>query len=383
MQFVLFWLSSTRVHAFRGTDGDLPSDQNKLLGDFGNTRKKVLDLLTRCEHVEKTQRYGMMCEITEVCSELERLERVCRDQKQAIAYKMDKASEQLRKQYMSRRWQIQKVSQKLVTGGFSQKHSTFFGESMFNIAEKEPDDGTPIGADVSGLDEDRALVDAREETFDFKKIVVWNANVRGKPLQDLMHRNSKKVASKVAAQDKKMQENPAWVGAMGVVSDFECGEMSTFMQSTLRGLAMPGARAWLVTVTDGAHRSTPTGVPLAGVGCVLVPLSDAPFVHGCSMRHVLDDGIAMANYDSSWPRSKAIGTSRTRHGWLRVPKDGMLSVSPGSCYCVVYWSKDKACKEKFKKEANVAPCAHCFHVPLASTLGKHTSAKLNCGPCPR
>ena len=95
-----------------------------------------------------------------------------------------------------------------------------------------------------------------------------------------------------------MQENPAWVGAMGVVSDFEYGEMSTFTQSTLRGLAMPGARAWLVTVTDGARRSTPIGVPLAGVGCVLVPLSDALSVHGCSMRHVLDQGIAMASYDS-------------------------------------------------------------------------------------
>ena len=51
---------------------------------------------------------------------------------------------------------------------------------------------------------------------------------------------------------------------------------------------MPGARAWLVTVTDGARRSTPIGVPLVGVGCVLVPLSDALFVHGCSMRHVLN-----------------------------------------------------------------------------------------------
>ena len=91
---------------------------------------------------------------------------------------------------------------------------------MFNIKKKEPDDGTPVGAGVSGLDEDRALVDATEETFDFTKIVVWNANTRGKPLQDLMHRNSNKVASKVVAQDAKMQENPAWVGAMGVVSDF-------------------------------------------------------------------------------------------------------------------------------------------------------------------
>ena len=171
----------------------------------------------------------MQCEITEVCSELERLERVCRDHKQAIAYKMDKASEQLRKKYMSRWWQIQKVSQKLVTGGFGLKQSKFLGGSMFNIMEKEPDGGAPIGADVSGLDEDRALVDATEETFDFTKIVVWNANARGKPLQDLMQRNSNKVASKVAAQDKKMQENPAWVGAMGVVSDFEYGEMSTLM----------------------------------------------------------------------------------------------------------------------------------------------------------
>ena len=169
---------------------------------------------------------------------------------------------------------------------------------MFNVMEKEPDGGAPIGADVSGLDEDRALVYATEETFDFTKIVVWNANACGKPLQDLMQRNSNKVASKVGAQDNKMQDNPAWVGAMGVVSDFEYGEMSTFMQSTLRVLAMPDARAWLLTVTDGARRSTPIGVPLAGVGCVPVPLSDALFVHGCSMRHVLDQGIAMASYDS-------------------------------------------------------------------------------------
>ena len=104
--------------------------------------------------------------------------------------KMDKASEQLRKKYMSRRWQIQKVSQKLVTRGFVLKHSKFLGESMFHIMEKEPDGGAPIGADVSGLDEDRALVDATEETFDITKIVVWNANARG----DLMQRNSNKVA---------------------------------------------------------------------------------------------------------------------------------------------------------------------------------------------
>ena len=234
-----------------------------------------------------------------------------------------------------------------------------------------------------GLGEDGALVYVTEDTFDFTKIIVWNANARGKPLQDLMQRNSNKVASKVAAQDKKMQENPAWVGAMGVVSDFECGEMSTFMQSTLLGLALPGARAWLVTVTDGAHRSIPTGVPLAGVGCVLVPLSDAPFVHGCSMRHVLDDGIAMANYDSFLATEQGDRHLKDQTWLARVPKDGMLSVSPGSYYCAVHWSKDTACKEKFKKETNVAPCAHCFHVPLASTLGKHTSAKLNCGPCPR
>ena len=65
----------------------------------------------------------------------------------------------------------------------------------------------------------------------------------------------------VAAQDKKMQENPAWVGARGVFSDFEYGEIFTFVQSTLRGLEMPGAIAWLVHVTDGARRSTPIGVP--------------------------------------------------------------------------------------------------------------------------
>ena len=59
IKFVLFWFSSTRVHSFRAADRDLPSDQNKLLGDIGNTRKKVLDLLARCEHVEKTQLDGM------------------------------------------------------------------------------------------------------------------------------------------------------------------------------------------------------------------------------------------------------------------------------------------------------------------------------------
>ena len=74
MQLVLFWLNSTRVHAFRGKDRDLPLNQNNLLGDIGNTRKNVLDLLTRCEHVEKTQFDGMQCGITEVSSELERLE---------------------------------------------------------------------------------------------------------------------------------------------------------------------------------------------------------------------------------------------------------------------------------------------------------------------
>ena len=141
MQFVQFWLSSNRAHAFRCMDRDLPSDQNKLLGDIGSTSKQVLDLLTRCEHVEKMQLDGVQCEITEVCSELERLERVSRDQKQAIAYKMDKASEQLRKEY---------ISQKLASGGFGLKHSKFSGESMFNIMEKEPEGGTPIGADVSG-----------------------------------------------------------------------------------------------------------------------------------------------------------------------------------------------------------------------------------------
>ena len=181
----------------------------------------------------------------------------------------------------------------------------------------------------------------------------------GKPLQDLMQRNFKKVASKIAAQDQKMQENPAWVGAM------EHGEMSTFMQSTLRGVAMPGARAWLVTVTHGARHSTPTNVPLAGVGCVLVPLSDALFVHGCSMRHVLDQGIAMAIYDFFLTTEQGDRHLKDQTWLVRVPKDDMLFVSPGSCYCVVQWSKDKACKEKFKKEANVAPCAHCLHVPLA------------------
>ena len=121
--------------------------------------------------------------------------------------------------------------------------------------EKEPDDGTPIGADVSGLDEDRAIVDVTEQNFDCTKIVVWKAT------QDPMQRNSSEVTSKVAALDEKMQENPAWVGAMGVVSDFEYGEMSTFMQSTLRNLALPGAGVWIVTVTDGARRSAPIGVP--------------------------------------------------------------------------------------------------------------------------
>ena len=207
--------------------------------------------------------------------------------------------------------------------------------------------------------EDRALVDATEETFHFTKIVVWNANARGKTLQDLMQRNSSKVASKVAAQDTDMQENPAWFGAMGVVSDSEYGEMSALMQSTLRSLAMPGARAWLVTVTDGARRSNPTGVPSVGVGCVLVPLSDALFVHGCSM------GIAMANNDSYLSTEQGDRHFKDQTCLVRVPKDGRLFVSPGSCYCVVYWSKDKACKEKFKKETNVAPCAHCLHIPLA------------------
>ena len=119
---------------------------------------------------------GMHVEITEVSSELERQDIVSTDQTQTITQKME------RKKHMFRGWQIQKVPQKLVTSSISLKHSTFLGESMFNNMEKEPDDGTPFGADVCGLDEDQTGVDATEETFDSTKIVVWNANARRKPL---------------------------------------------------------------------------------------------------------------------------------------------------------------------------------------------------------
>ena len=45
----------------------------------------------------------------------------------------------------------------------------------------------------------------KEETFACTKNVVWDSNARGKPLHDLMRRNSNKVTSKVAAQDKTMR----------------------------------------------------------------------------------------------------------------------------------------------------------------------------------
>ena len=112
--------------------------------------------------------------------------------------------------------------------------------------EKEQDGDTITSADVSGTDEHRAVVDVTD--FHCTKIVFWSGNAPGKPLHDLTQRNSDKMTSKVTAQDKKMTENPARVCAMGVVGDFEYGEMSTVKKSSLRGLGMPSARAWLVTV---------------------------------------------------------------------------------------------------------------------------------------
>ena len=63
---------------------------------------------------------------------------------------------------------------------------------------------------------------------------------------------------------------------------------------------------------------------------------------------------------------------RIRHGWCVCPRTTCCSYLtsspsfPGSYYCVDFLSKDKACnKEKDKKDNNVGPCAHCFHVPHA------------------
>ena len=136
---------------------------------------------------------------------------------------------------------------------------------------------------------------------------------------------------------------------------------------------MPGARAWLVPVRDGARRSAPTDVPLAGVGCVLVPLSDASFGHGCAMRHVLDHGIAMANYDSFLTTQQGNRHLKDQAWLVRVPKDCMLFVSPASYNCVVYLSEDKASKkEKDKNDINVGPCAHCLLAPLVVDSWKST-----------
>ena len=82
--------------------------------------------------------------------------------------------------------------------------------------------------------------------------------------------------------------------------------------------------------------------------------------------HVLDQGIAMANYDSFLTTEQGGRHLKDQTWFVCVPKDGMLFVPPGSYYCVVYLSTDKVCKKvKDKKDNKVGPCAHCFHVPLA------------------
>ena len=73
----------------------------------------------------------------------------------------------------------------------------------------------------------------------------------------------------------------------------------------------------------------------------------------------------MANYDSFLTTEQGDRHLVDQTWLVRVPKDGMLFVLPGSNYCVVYLSKDKACKEKFKKDNNVGRCAHGLNVPLA------------------
>ena len=99
---------------------------------------------------------------------------------------------------------------------------------------------------------------------------------------------------------------------------------------------------------------------------MLVPLSDAVFVHGYAMRHVLDRGIDVAKYDSFLTTEQGDRHLEDQTWLVHMPKDGMLSVSAGTHRWVVHLTKDKASKnEKDKKDNNVGPCARCFHLPLA------------------
>ena len=112
-----------------------------------------------------------------------------------------------------------------------------------------------------------------------------------------MVRNKPIVESKAAGQEVKMGENPTWVGAMGVVSDWDGEGFHKFMGELLDNTDMTGGKGWLVSCRDGGHRMTPTGMPLLGVPCIVTSLTQPVFLHGCRTKLALDQGISFANFE--------------------------------------------------------------------------------------
>ena len=129
------------------------------------------------------------------------------------------------------------------------------------------------------------------------------------------------------------------------------------MQLALRGLAMAGARAWLVTVTDGARRSTPTGVRLAGVGCVW---TIRPWL--------LDEARLGPRHRNGEPQLLLDhGTRRWAPqgpGWSVCPRTACCSYPQGPTTAWSTGARTRLARRSSRKKPTLLR-AHCFHVALA------------------
>ena len=345
-----------------GSEEDLPIEHPKLLADIEAVEAKIKDLSERRGKSDKTQLAAIKEEIQTLGGEVTALQGRCLDQQQAINFKKSQAAGAHRQQYMSKRWQVTKISQKLLGGHFPQKLAKWLGEVVNTAVEGDGSAETSTST-AETMMKNLSVNPTQEGTFNSSVVALWANDCEHRPLKDVVAKNSGVVTAKKAAQEAKMEENGTWVGALGCINDWAFDEDCKFMGLDLMGCDMTGSKAWMVSMRDSARRWQPSGVPLAGVPALLIPLTATVFVHGFMMNQILEQGIALNNWDAFLATESGAKHLKDQYFCLRVGVDQMCFIPPGYNITVTYVHQEAVEKKRIKVKTP-PPSAHVLHIPL-------------------
>lgn len=341
-------LMEKELSAKNAGTADLPYTTSELLTKIQSMTDQLKALISDAAAMEKDGVDAVGAKIEVARSQVVELNKVIDEQLAAGNWKLAQARNGIRSNYHSKRWQNQKMTQKLVSGGYMPKHAQFVSEAIMR-EEAQPADTT---ADSDGVVFVKTKPQLDPSVGEFNNGQVALFSKKDVPLVkaffDTADANKDVLSTKWTSLLAALDANPKWPGSFGVVSSGLIPE--AFGSETLAQADTAGGKPWLLAVKKYAKRFGPSAVALPGAPCLYFALDQPVYVSASPVALVLEMGIALHDFD------RFCSTDGGRE-FLKA-KSVFLKITPGTCcfvpagwVCHLLYADNKATPKKVTIEA--------------------------------